>query len=204
MKIHLQEQGTLAWLALRIGKVTASEMGNLMTPEFELRKGEMPKSYLAEKLAEAWRGKPLPAFGSWATDQGLLLEEEAKPWFALEYNCKIRSVGFIEHDDGLSGCSPDGLIDQDCGLEIKSPSPEMHVKYLLNGVVPKDYVAQVHGSMFVTGYPHWIFCSYRRGFPAFVIEVKRDEEIMAKIGEAVAKFHVDFEAGKKRIAEYVK
>lgn len=200
MKIHSVAQGELAWLKLRIGKVTASELGNLVTPEFKERTGEMRHTYICEKLAESWRGMPLPGFNVFDTEQGEILETEAIPWFALTFSQRVRQVGFIESDDGLCGCSPDGLLGEDNGLEVKCPSAQVHVKYLLGGCVPKDYLAQVHGSMFVTGFPRWTFLSYRRGFPSLVVEVTRDEEIMAKIGEAIAKFHIDFNAGKDKIA----
>lgn len=205
MKIHDEiEQHRPEWHQMRIGKVTASELGNLVTADFSVRKGEMFTTYLAEKLAESWRGQPLPGFNVFDCEQGSILEEEAIPWFQLEYNVKIRQVGFIESDDSLSGCSPDGLIGDDLGVEIKCPNAQTHVKYLLGAVVPNQYLAQVHCSMFVTGYTQWLWVSYRRGFPQIVVKVDRNEEIIAKIKEAIRIFHERFNEGKKKIAEYQK
>ncbi len=217
MKIHDIEQGHIDWFKLRMGIPTASELSNLLTPEFELRKGEMPKSYVYSKVAEAWSGRPLISTGNWNTEQGQLLEDEAVPWYALEYDKKIKQVGFITTDDGRFGCSPDGLIEAeisrgyalgdfgyDCGLEIKSPAAHTQVKYLVNGVLPKEYVAQVYGSMFATGFEKWIFLSYRRGFPALVIEIHRDEKAMAAILKAVNSFHAEFDAVMCRIENITK
>jgi YqaJ-like viral recombinase domain len=201
---HEIEQGHVDWFNLRIGKVTASEMKNLLTPEFELRKGEMPKTYLYSKLAELWRGKPLISTGSWATEQGQLREEEAIPWLALENGWKIRPGGFIESDDGRCGCSPDGLVSDNLGIEVKCPEPTNHVRYLIEGKVPKEYVVQVYASLYVTGFPKWLFFSYQRGFPPLIIEVPREEAIMQKIGEAVASFHSELAKAKERIAKYDK
>jgi YqaJ-like viral recombinase domain len=207
VKIHSVEQNTLSWLKLHMGIPTASGLHNMLDTSFKLREGEMGKSYVHTKLAEAWRGKPLVELGSsgsFSTEQGMILEDEARPWLELEMGKKINAVGFITTDDGRAGCSPDGLIEgEECGVEIKCPQPASHVKHLLGGVIPKEYVVQVYASMFVTGYPRWLFISYRRGFPALIIMAQRDEEINAKIEGAVEKFHTDFKSGKARIQEIV-
>ncbi len=220
MKIHDCQQGTLEWTKLHFGIPTASGLDNLLTPEFELRKGEMPKTYVYKKVAEKLQGRPLIdlSASSFMLEQGMIIEEEARPWYALEYDKKIKQVGFCTTDDGRFGCSPDGLIDESdtcftgleydnregVGLEIKSPAAHTHVKYLVNGVLPKEYVAQVYGSMFVTGFKKWIFVSYRRGFPALVLEIYRDEKAMAAIERAITVFHHDFKEAMQRISNITK
>lgn len=194
-KIHSVTQGEVDWLQLRVGRVTASELSALVTPEFKIKTGEGPNTYLCEKIAEAWRGQPLPGFSSWATEQGQILEDEARSWYCLEYeDHKLSNVGFVEHDDGRCGCSPDGLLGEDGGLELKCPEPTNHVRYLLDGSLPKQYAAQVHMSLYVTGRPWWRFVSYRRGFPPFVLKVDRDETIMATIANALTLFYARFDA----------
>ncbi len=207
MKIHDCEQGTLEWSKLHFGIPTASGLDNLLTPEFELRKGELPKTYVYKKVAEKLQGRPLIdlSASSFMLEQGMIVEEEARPWYALEYDKKIKQVGFITTDDGRFGCSPDGLIlNDECGLEIKSPAAHTHVKYLVNGALPKEYACQVMGSMFATGFKKWIFVSYRRGFPALVLEIHRDEKAMSMIRAAINQFHADFERAMERISDITK
>jgi hypothetical protein len=200
MIIHEIDQKTDEWMRVRMGKVTASEMSNLVTTDFALRKGEMPFSYLTKKLAEKWRGSPLPGFTStFATENGEILEGEARAWFCFSTEYKVKNVGFIEGDDSRCGCSPDALLDEDGGLELKAPNAETHVKYLLRGELPPDYSAQVHMSMYVSGRPWWIFCSYRRGFPPFVLKVHRDEEIIAKIAAALDSFYRQFDEAMEKL-----
>lgn len=176
-------------MQLRVGRVTASELTELVDSKFEPRTGEKPKTYLYQKVAEVWRGKPLDSFSSWESEEGQLREEEARRWFALEYaSLRLSNVGFVEHDDGLCGCSPDGLLGDTGGLELKCPQSTNHVRYSLEGVLPISYAPQVHMSMYVTGRPWWFFVSYCRKFPTFVLKVERDEAICAKIAEAVATF----------------
>lgn len=199
MKEYTCDQGQHEWLTARIGKVTASEADQLLTPEFKVRTGEMPKTYLARKLAERVLNRPMEGFSSWETEQGQLLEMEARSWFAFETTHKMRNIGFVEHDDGRCGCSPDSLLDDDGGLELKAPQPTNHVKYLMDGTLPKDYAVQVHFSMYVTGRPWWKFVSYRRLFRPFVLKVERDEAIDRKIGDCLAAFYEEFDKGMAKL-----
>ncbi len=212
MKIHQCEQQSIEWARLHFGIPTASGLDNLLTPEFEFRKGELPKTYVHKKVAEKLQGRPLIdlSASSFMLEQGMIIEEEARPWYALEYDKKVERVGFITTDDGRFGCSPDGILANDngsnyeCGLEIKSPAAHTHVKYLINGVLPKEYVAQVYGSMFVTGFKKWIFVSYRRGFPALVLEIQRNDKAMFAISSAIDLFHRDFDRAMERIGNITK
>ena len=210
MKIHDVEQQSREWMQLHIGIPTASGLDNLLTPEFELRKGETPKTYVYRKLAEAWRGKPAIDLGgsSFAMEQGLILESEAIPFWELTTGRKITRVGFITTDDGRFGCSPDGLLVTDvhirsnpdeCGIEIKCPAPHTHVKYLSEGVIPKEYRAQVYGSMFATGFKKWVFMSYCRGFPPLILEAHYDPQAHVAIANAITAFHTSFGIARKQI-----
>jgi hypothetical protein len=202
MKIHDEyQQGSLDWLQARAGLVTASEFDNIVTPEFKPRTGETVQTYLATKLAERWIQGPLAGFSAFATEQGNILEDEAKPWYSLEYGEEITRVGLCVSDDGRVGCSPDGLLGEHGGIEIKCPECPAHVKYLLADELPKQYRAQVHGSMLVTGRPWWKFLSYRRGFPKFLLTVNRDADIEYKLQAVINDFLVLFEAGWQKLCE---
>jgi len=123
------------------------------------------------------------------------------PWFELEHGLTVDRVGFITDDAGRYGCSPDGIIHGEIGLEVKSPQAPNQVKYLLSGKVPEDYLPQIHFSMHVTGFKQWRFLSYRRGFPALVVAVERDEEIQEVIAESLAAFLESFDKSYARMLE---
>lgn len=186
---------------LRAGIPTASELNALVTPKFAIKKGEGTKTYLAEKVAEAWQGGPLPTFQGYDMETGALQESEARTWFEFAHDAEIKRVGFITTDDGRAGCSPDGLLSDDCGLEIKCPKAETQTRYLLAGVLPEEYEHQVHGCMFVTGFNQWKFISYRRNFPALVLTIERDEAKIAIIREALEMFAAEFDKAMKRMEE---
>jgi len=189
MKIIDCKQGSDEWLNARLGIVTASELDALVTPLWKPRKidGDGVTSYLCKKIAEKWRGAPLQSFHGGSMEQGAIREEEARAWYELDQNVTVKQVGLILSDDGKMGCSPDGLLE-DGGLEIKCPEPHTHVGYLLEGVLPPEYAAQVYGSLLVTGLPRWRFLSYCRGFPPLLLTIEADATAMDAIRAAVAAF----------------
>jgi hypothetical protein len=159
----------------------------------------MPETYLHKKLAEWWVGGPLATLNVFDVEQGRILEEEAIPWYELEYSSTVNRVGLITTDDGKVGCSPDGLLGSDTGIEIKCPAIHTHIGYLLKGEIPKEYVHQVQGSLYVTQRPFWRFVSYRRKLPALVLTVIPDEDYQMALEEALELFLVKFEHGKERL-----
>lgn len=199
MKIIDVAQGSAEWLHARAGIVTASALDNIVTPTFAARTGKTPESYLYHLLAERCMGAPIETGGSWSMEQGAMLEREAYLWLGITHELEIKRVGFVTTDDGMAGCSPDGLIGEDGGLELKCPQPGVHLKYLTDGGVPAEYLPQVHGSMYVTGRPWWYFMSYSRQFPALVVKVQRDEKIMAAIGAAVGAFNAELDAAYAKL-----
>jgi len=202
MKIIQCQQGTPQWFAARSGIPTASEFHRLVSPLWKIRTGDGPATFLSEKLAEKWTGQPLPQlqrFG--ALEQGTILEEESLPFFELKTGLELQRVGFCTTDDGRAGCSPDSLIDPDSGLECKCPQSPGHVSWLIDGVLPPEHAAQVHGCMFVTGRPTWHFLSYRRGFPHLLLTIERDEKIQKTLKTALDDFNEKFDAAWKRLCE---
>ena len=186
MIVHNVQQGSPQWLALRSGTISASELDSLVTPLGKIRTGDGVSTYIALKLAERWLGAPLRSWRPSAEmEQGTILEDEAIPYLEWTLELTIQRVGFVTRDDGSCGCSPDGLLPDGAGCEIKSPQPAAHVTYLLGGELPSEHVAQVQGGMYVTGASRWLFASYCRGFPAFVRWVARDEKYIASIDAAV-------------------
>lgn len=196
---HDVDQRSVEWLKLHLGIPTASGFGNIMTTAFDSRDGDMPKTYMYRKLAERMTRNPLLGFSAHATEQGQILEAEAQSFFTLQTGLRIKLCGFVRTDDQRAGCSPDGLVGEDSGLELKCPHPETHIKYLLASKLPNDYAAQVHGNLFVTGRQRWHFMSYCRRLPAFHVVVERDEKIMAKIAAVLTKFYADFDTALHRL-----
>ena len=198
MKIHDVKQGSGEWLACRLGVVTASEIGALVSPLWKVREGDGVRTYLYQKLAERVMGWRDPGPNTWAMDQGKIVETMALPWYEFAFDAKIDRVGFITSDDGRIGCSPDGLLE-DGGIEIKAPQPPTHLRYLLANEVPAQYRAQVQFSMFVTGRPWWKFVSYSPFLPPLVLHVERDPKAQDALKTATDLFLAELDAAETRV-----
>jgi len=184
-------QGTTGWIECRAGILSASELGELVKLNFELRSGEGVHTLLARKIAEKWSGPIISdgGFGgTFAMQQGQILEEQALPWLEFTQNLTIERPGFLMTDDKKFGASPDGIIGGITGLEVKCYQATNTVRTLLDGAVPREHMAQIHAGMFVTGFQQWMFLAYHRSFPKLILTVKRDEEIQEKIAKAVNYF----------------
>jgi len=193
------KQGSTEWSQARVGIPTASEFDALITPLGKPRTSEGRETYLLQKVAEKIMGYPRDTGGSYSMEQGSIIETIARPWYEFTYDTPITQVGLCLTDDGRVGCSPDGLIGEDGGIEIKSPEPHTHLKYLLGGVVPPQYVAQVQGSLWVTGRAYWQFVSFSRFFPALVLRVEPDAAFQAAMGKALAQFLSDFDTALSKV-----
>jgi len=190
-------QGSPEWFAARLGIPTSSEFSKIIT----LAKGDYSKStssYMHKLIAEKITGKEATGFMSDWMERGKEMEEEARSWYEFTQDVKVEQVGFVYKDDRkLLGCSPDGLMD--IGLEIKCPSPGVMVSYMLDKKLPREYVPQVQGSMFVTGFAGWDFLVYHPDFEPMLITVKRDDDYISKMEMHLHKFNTEMAEKLKRI-----
>lgn len=203
MRILNHKQNTPEWLQSRLGKVTASEIDSLISPTGKVRTGDGPQTYLYKKLTEKLLGVSLDSGSpsSFAMDQGQMIEAEAIPWYSFAHGVQIDRVGFCESDCGRYGMSPDGLIGEDGGIEIKSPQPANAVEYLLEGVIPRHYVCQVQFQLYVSKRKWWKFVSYSRQLPALVVHVEPDPKIQEAIHVALTAFLAKFDEKLALIAD---
>lgn len=191
-------QGTDEWLQLRCGILTASEMSKLITAKtLKPAANDHSRAIVWEKTSQRITGELEPGFMS--DDQIRGIEHEP---IARDYYRKIQDgvdeVGFItrEFDFGVIGCSPDALVGEDGGWEVKCPRAKAHIKTLLTGEVPDEYVMQVQTSLLVSGRKWWDFSSFFAGLDMVTIRVYPDEAIHAAIMSAAEGFE---QAVKKNI-----
>lgn len=195
---HQVEQNTPAWDELRAGKFTASEAKKLLTPtgKMSTQRFETFGRLIAERMM--WQ-EPEPIPATYWMDRGTELEQEARDWFALEKNRPVTtSTGFIESDDGLFGCSPDGVVSHNTPLELKVPKPSTHIRWLLDGELPKEHIQQVHMQMVVMDSPGAYFMSYHPEMDPLLVSVEWDEytDLMAA---AMSLFAEEYKTAWKQI-----
>jgi hypothetical protein len=134
--------------------------------------------YICELIADVCRLTPptdLGAYTSRAMQNGIDTEPEARNWYSLESNQDVQQVGVCITDDGRFAASPDGLVGEDGGLELKCPDLKTQVRYLIDGGLPAEYVPQVHGNLIVSGRAWWDFLSYAPGLPPLRVRVTPNE-----------------------------
>jgi len=180
------EQRSELWHAVRLGIPTASEFHRILTPTGKI--SEQAAAYRHELIAEWLTGRPAETYVNSWMQWGNLLEGEARAYYEFQREAPVEEVGFIYLDDRkLVGCSPDGLTPDGGGVELKCPSPGVHVHYLLNGI-PIKYKPQVQGAMWITGAEWWDWVSYHPDMPAVIVRSRRDETYIANLSIAVESF----------------
>lgn len=190
-------QGTPEWLAARAGHVTASRFSDVLA---KVKVGEAASRarYRWELVTERLTGQPVESYRNKAMERGQELEPDARLAYEAQTGNMVLEVGFLSHQTAaLVGCSPDGLIDDDGGLEIKCPdNPVIHVQ-TIHGGMPSEHIAQVQGAMWVTGRKWWDFVSYDPRMPEklrlYVQRILRDEDYIAKLSAEVAAFQGEVE-----------
>lgn len=117
---HQHEQGSPEWLAARRGVVTGSRFKDACD---KLKGGQPSKACIAyaHDLARERCGGTAPSkFQNAAMRTGTEQEPLARRAYEARTGNLVEEVGFFTTEDGLFGLSPDGLIDDDGVLEIKT------------------------------------------------------------------------------------
>lgn len=185
MIILTDEQGSPEWLASRLGRPSASNFGRLVTGSG--KPSSSAESYINEMIAERLTGRSKPFYTNEHMERGNALEPEAREAYEFITDFEVVETGFILHDSEEFGCSPDGLVAEQGGLEIKCPSDSVHVSYLRAGKVPAKYYQQVQGCLWVTGREWWDFMSYHPEMPHLLVRAHRNEKYIEAMAEQVEK-----------------
>lgn len=174
MQILNLEQGSQEWFDARLGIPTASRFKDIITPA----KGDKSKSYktyMYELIAERLTKNKADFFKSEWMERGNELEPLARSSYSFLHDIEVKEVGIMMNDAGTIGASPDGLIDDNGGLEIKCPKPATVVRYMLGNVLPLEYKPQVMGNLWISGREWWDFLAFHPDMSFFELRVYRDE-----------------------------
>lgn len=188
----LIEQGTDAWQQLRVGKVTASRLVDVLA---KIKTGEAASraNYRAELIAERLTGQKANGFSNAAMQWGVDNEPFARAAYELATDCLVEQIAFIDHPAiPMAGASPDGLIDLDGMVEIKCPNTATHIETLLSGNAPAKYIPQMQWQMACAGRQWNDFVSFDPRMPEdlqlFVKRVLRDDALIAEYEKEAIRF----------------
>jgi hypothetical protein len=193
------DQGTPEWHAARCGIPTASSFDKVMAVGRGNSESVTRRNYIAQLVVERLTGKqPGGGFENASTRQGKEREPLARRAYYLKTGNLVEEVGFCLDDEIACGASPDGLVEDDGGLELKCPEINTHMEYLLRDGMPPEYRWQVQGNLMVTGRKWWDFCSYNPDFPEhlqlLVRRVRRDDIAIMTLRHELKKFLAEVEA----------
>jgi len=156
-------QGGDEWFNLRLGKATSSKFGAFMA-NYGAAFGPPAHKYALQLALERITGKRSEfSFSNTHTDRGTLQEPEARELYEEKYFVTVDNGGFF--DCGEYSGSPDGLINEDGVIEIKSVIAETHFKTLKRGSFDPVYKWQIAGHLDTTGRDWVDFVSYCSDFP---------------------------------------
>lgn len=187
-------QSTGDWHRERAGCVTASRFCDVIAKGKNGNYLKAREDYMIEIVTERLTGEPVMKSIGANGEYGKTLETYARLAFEAETGIMVRETDFMTHPciDKV-GASPDSLIGNDCGLEIKCPaSSVVHLKTILASTMPDDHMAQVQGNMWVTGRTSWWFVSYDGRMPPHLRLyrqlVERDDKYIEMLESEVNKF----------------
>jgi hypothetical protein len=194
MRVIDCEQGTPEWHAARAGFATASNFDAILA---KARKGydesTMRRNYRARLVVERLSGSVIEGgFSNAATRLGQEREPLARAAYEVHTRQFVDTVGFLFDDMHQAGASPDGLIGDDGGLEVKCPELSTHLEYLRRPDAPPEYRPQIQGNLWISGRKWWDFVSYNPDFPPHlqlvIRRVHRNEDYITQLQLAVALF----------------
>lgn len=197
-------QGSPEWFAIRLGKVTASRVADVVA---RTKSGPSTSraNYMAELIAERLTGETAPSFSNAAMQWGAEKEPEARTAYEFRTDTEIETVGFVIHQKiADSGASPDGLIGADGMVEIKCPITATHIETLLSKSVPGKYLTQMQWQMACTGRQWCDYVSFDPRMPEamrlFVQRVERDDKVIATLENDICDF---LDEMAKKLAELI-
>ena len=186
-------QGSDEWKALRVGKVTASRVADVIA---KTKSGPSASrtNYMAGLIAERLTGTPAASFTNAAMQWGTDHEADARRAYEFYHDFDVEQVAFVDHPTILmTGASPDGIVKGHGGLvEIKCPTTATHIDTLLGQSVPGKYVTQMQWQMACTATDFCDFVSFDPRLPEsmrlFVFRVQRDWKFIGELEAEVKTF----------------
>jgi len=202
------EQRTDEWDAIRLGKVTASNVKRVLPGKSGKYLSDR-EDYKVELITERLTGIRMPMFQSDAMKWGTAQEPSARDAFAKKMNLVVNQVMFVEHPSIRNcGVSPDGLVTSGgemSNVEIKCPHTKTHIETIIRGTADPDYYPQMTLQMGACKTKKNYFVSYDPRLPEdmqlVIHEYNLDVAYLAMIEDEIRKFLSELESDVDKILE---
>lgn len=192
------------WFACRLGSVTSCRVADATSFLTRKSKNGGPGDETAARLKLKWEliselltGEPSDHYVSRWMEEGKEKEPLARAAYEIAKDVYCEQVGFVFHPTiKMAGASPDSLVGEDGLAEYKCPKTSTHLRYVLAGVVPEDYLDQMYWQMACCEREWCDFVSYdpsikRAELRLFIRRLFRDEAIIADMNAKVEIFNAE-------------
>ncbi len=196
IQIFDMDQGSADWHRARAGIPTASMFATVMAKG----EGKTRSKYMRTLAGEIITGEPAETYSNSHMERGKVMEDEARETYAFIHDAQPFRVGFVRN--GQKGASPDSLVGENGGLEIKTALPDIQIDRLERNRLPPEYVAQVQGNIWTAEREWWDFVSFWPKLPMLRVRTYRDEAYIKNLSDEVDRFNDELAALVERIRRY--
>lgn len=198
-KIAGAAQQSEAWFNLKLGVISSSNISKVVGKVGS----EGRYTYMCSLAAQILTGlhDDVKAI---ALDWGNQHEDAARAYYESRAKVTITPLPFVFMDESFrEGSSPDGLVNDNRGVEIKCPfSSTNFVKFVDSGAFDPDWMKQIQHAMRIMGATHWDFGQYdprSQGRILKFITVERDEKFQKTMEDAIPTFIEELDGVLKNV-----
>ena len=186
------QQGTPEWHQLRLGKVTASRVADILA---KTKSGTSASrgNYLIELALQQVTKTIEESYTNAAMEWGVQNEGSARVAYEVKTGNFVDQIAFVDHPTIAGfGCSPDGLVGNTGLIEIKCPNSATHWSYIKANEPPQKYFIQMQAQMAVTRTEWCDFVSFDPRMPdrskMLIVRVPRDEKFISLMESEIKEF----------------
>lgn len=183
-------QYTPEWDVVKCGVLSASKIEKILTPsKLKFAENEECRELVDNIACQRLTKKLSSEFISYDMRRGLIEETSARDLYRKNY-APVTECGFITNDKwGFTlGCSPDGCVEDDGGIEVKSRLPKLQFGVIRSAKTPDEFRLQLQTTMAVTERPWWDFVSYAGGMNMLTMRNEPIADIQSAIIDAATEF----------------
>jgi len=198
------EQKSDAWLKARLGVCTASRFSDIL-PGVRGKYKVSRENYLYELAAERLTGISKVFRESIEMAHGNEFESEARDAYEFITGNIVTETGITILDDNLFiGASPDGLVNDIGGIEIKCFDTKRHLKIVVSGM-PAELMPQVQGNIWINDCQWWDFVSYDPRITGtkniYIQRIERDNDYIKTLKDECFSFLNEIDEVIKKVGE---
>lgn len=189
----LMEQGSPEWLEARKGRITGSRFKDARDRTAKGLPSAKCSLYAKDVARERCGGKAGDKFQNAAMRFGTEQEPLARQAYERETGNVVFEVGFITDAEGYFGLSPDGLVDEDGVVEIKTMvSSDTLFTAMVDGDI-SEYIDQITGYLWMLDRQWvdlvlWAPDLAELGLAMKIIRIERDENAIAALEKDLLAF----------------